>query len=512
VVSFVRDITQKKLYEQSLKDSSKLINALFDAIGETLIAIDTQGMIIAANSTAAERFELSRESFIGMNIRDIPHDVIPEDIQTKRWTKVKDVITSGQSTRFVAERNDHYYDTCFYPVTSDQGTVTHVVIYAREITVRVKQEQRLRESEEKFRTLVNAAPEEIGILDRSGTILFVNQKLAKRYQLPPEAFLDKPFSDFVPKSLADKTVTTLEEVINTRQNAVFFTDLTVQGKTNYYELSIVPLSQGGKTISNVMLIAKDITEINKSQRTLREFSEQLVDAKRLTSIGTVSAMAAHELAQPLTVARLSVQNALSALQDEQPPYNSIQEELTECLKGIEEVHRVVKYLRNFAKKEILRCIEELTLHEAIGRIIDLLTDGCRQSHLTIDAEQLKSIRPIWSSLRDLEQLSYILIENSIQACDGSCDHTLAIEGRVEDEQLLLTFADDCGGVPVDSVKNIFEPFFTTKNNRDNMGLGLSVVDKLVRDLEGTIQVNNRPGKGVTFILQLPLIYSSNPVT
>ena len=104
---------------------------------------------------------------------------------------------------------------------------------------------------------------------------------------------------------------------------------------------------------------------------------------------------------------------------------------------------------------------------------------------------------------DVEQLVFILLENCLQAVDGKNDHRLVIEGRAAPESVVLTFADDCGGIAPEHLDRIFEPFFTTKSRDIGTGLGLCIAERIVEDAHGHMEVKNTQGVGISFIITLP---------
>jgi signal transduction histidine kinase len=105
--------------------------------------------------------------------------------------------------------------------------------------------------------------------------------------------------------------------------------------------------------------------------------------------------------------------------------------------------------------------------------------------------------------RDMEQVFFALVENTIQAADGTTDHQLLIAGRARGVSVELQFVDDCGGIAPEHVDRIFDPFFTTKGDNEGTGLGLCIVEQALSRVGGRIRVDNRPGEGVTFVITLP---------
>jgi len=112
--------------------------------------------------------------------------------------------------------------------------------------------------------------------------------------------------------------------------------------------------------------------------------------------------------------------------------------------------------------------------------------------------------PVYANEKDMEQMCFALIENAIHAADGKKQRKLVVSGRKADDKVMLRFEDTCGGILPEQVDRIFEPFFTTKPPGEGTGLGLCIVDRVVRQAGGTIRVENRPGEGVTFHVTLPV--------
>jgi PAS domain S-box-containing protein len=378
LIAFVRDITPRKQSERALHDAQMLTHALFNAITETVFAIDVTGKVIAANETAAQRFQETVASFVGSNIRHLAPEVVPKELQTQRWNAIQEVIRLKTALRFVAERHRRFYDTCFYPVLDEQDMVTHVMIYAH-----------------------------------------------------------------------------------------------------------------------------DITEQKSAQDALQEYHRQMAKAEHLASTGTLSAMAAHELAQPLTVARLCTQNALAALAG-RGDLSHVVQDLEDSLDGIQRTEDVVKRFRNFARMTPDIKMTQIHMLALAQRVFRLMQERCAQARLEVQFEGLSSLPTFRWYEEDMKQLFYIFVENALQATEGVSPRQLQIQGTLENRQLQLQFSDNCGGIPPAHEPKIFEPFFTSKSPDKNTGLGLCVAQRMVEDRGGRIHFENRPGQGVSFFLTIPL--------
>jgi len=126
-------------------------------------------------------------------------------------------------------------------------------------------------------------------------------------------------------------------------------------------------------------------------------------------------------------------------------------------------------------------------------------DSGRPTHV----KGMADLPPIYACSTDLDQLLFIFLENGFQAADPDKEYTLNITGISTEEGLEIRFDDDCGGIKPEDEARLFEPFFTTKP-RSGTGLGLCVAERIVEEIGGGITLENNPGHGATFIIQLPI--------
>jgi two-component system, NtrC family, sensor kinase len=120
-------------------------------------------------------------------------------------------------------------------------------------------------------------------------------------------------------------------------------------------------------------------------------------------------------------------------------------------------------------------------------------------------EDLHDIPELVGSPIDFEQVFFIMIENAIQAAEGKKDCEVQIGGRIEGNQVVIRFSDNCGGIEPENIDKIFDPFFTTKMPDKGTGLGLAVVKRIAENYGGSIGVESRWGYGTIFQIRLPLM-------
>jgi C4-dicarboxylate-specific signal transduction histidine kinase len=138
------------------------------------------------------------------------------------------------------------------------------------------------------------------------------------------------------------------------------------------------------------------------------------------------------------------------------------------------------------------------------RVARLLAESARQARVTLHVEDMGKLPSVFLNEGELEQILFALIENAIQAADGKEAREVVICGTAKDEQIELTFCDNCGGIAPENLEKVFEPFFTTKPRGQGTGLGLCVVQDAVARVGGHVRLESELGKGSTFFVVLPV--------
>ncbi|MCJ7523291.1 MAG: PAS domain S-box protein, partial [Dehalococcoidia bacterium] len=157
-----RDITEQKQAEEALLESEEKGRALLNAPPDSAILIDRAGIILDLNRVAADRFGKTVDELIGVNI----YDIVPPDVAKGRRAQARKVISSGMPTRFEDERAGIIFDSTYYPIFDARGKVTRLAIFARDITERKQAAEALRQSEERYRTIVENIRDVIWTTDK----------------------------------------------------------------------------------------------------------------------------------------------------------------------------------------------------------------------------------------------------------------------------------------------------------------------------------------------------------
>lgn len=252
-------------------------------------------------------------------------------------------------------------------------------------------------------------------------------------------------------------------------------------------------------------------------RELRETQAQLVQAAKMASLGELVAGIAHEVNNPLayvmshldTVER-SLGRVAAEAADGLPPraqsaLAKASTRLTDMRGGLVRVRDLVLKLRTFSRLDEGE-FKSVDMRESIESVLAILQHRLRDGHARVDAayadDNVISCYPA-----PLNQVIMNLVANAIDAVEG--DGTVRIRTERGGDAFRIVVADDGPGISADLRERIFEPFFTTKPVGKGMGLGLSIVYRIMQAHRGSIAVREREGGGAEFIVSLPLDLKEN---
>jgi len=243
----------------------------------------------------------------------------------------------------------------------------------------------------------------------------------------------------------------------------------------------------------------------RAQEELNKYHEKMFRAEQLASLGTISTTIAHELNQPLTVIQLFLQQALRGIKkDSGLDGGKVVENINDSLEEVSRAITIVDRFRRYARKSSPMDVSETDLGKISRNIVTVLSERAGRVKLDLSMEIKDSPLLIRGDVIEFEQLFFVLIENAIQAANGKRRCKLAISAFLEDGRIQLVFADTCGGIEQANLKKIFEPFFTTKPARVSTGLGLCILERIVRKYGGLVRVESQIGVGSTFYVTLPI--------
>ncbi len=381
----------------------------------------------------------------------------------------------------------------------------------QELLERKRVEEKIRESEERYRGIFEYADDIIYLLGPDGSFWSLNPAFERLTGWQPDEWIGKPFAPIIHPDDLPRALDVFRNTLAGQSTPAF--ELRIARKTGEYfdsELSIAPVTTGGEVAA--IGIARDVTErkqmgerIRRQNEELeakvRERTQQLVAAQedlvrkeKLAVLGQVAGSVGHELRNPLGV----MSNAVYFLQTVLSEADATTKEYLGIIQDeIAGAERIVADLLDSVRIKPPQP-ETVGVNELIAQTLRKCTVP---AGVSIQVEIPETLPPLRVDARQIHQVLRNLICNGIDAM--SAGGTLEIRARADAQAGTVTVAvrDSGCGMTSEQLAKLFQPLFTTKAR--GIGLGLVVVKNLTQANGGSVAVESEPGKGTVFTITLP---------
>lgn len=277
VAVLARNISEQKLAEDIQRRDLELTKLLVDAPTDMSIVIDTAGKLLMASDSFAQRTGRSLEDLIGMSLWTL----FPPEIIRQRQAIFNEILRTGKPIRFEDQREigdgpNVIYDAYAYPVFDERGDIVQIAVIARDITKRKLDEDNLKENFDLLKLLINAPTDIVLMTDSQGKLLMANDTFATRIGLPLENLIGKKLEELFTPEAAKRRRQHFDELIRTNKPQRF-EELSMLGEYPpiIYDTLIYPIHNLAGEIAQIAVIARDITDLYKTQEELRNSKEQI---------------------------------------------------------------------------------------------------------------------------------------------------------------------------------------------------------------------------------------------
>jgi len=241
-------------------------------------------------------------------------------------------------------------------------------------------------------------------------------------------------------------------------------------------------------------IAELTSGFNMMVKRLKKSQMEMAQLERETAWKEMAKQVAHEIKNPLTPMKLSVQQLVAAYKDKSPKFDAIFDKVTlTIITQIETLKNIASEFSNFARMPKLN-IERVNLIGCVKEAINLFANENLQIKFEYDKDEII----INADYGHLNRTLINLFRNSVQASAKN----ILINISLENGMCSMKLIDDGKGIEKENVEKIFEENFTTKSG--GMGLGLSMAKKFLENIGGNISIEKTSNEGTTFLITIPL--------
>ena len=519
---FARDNSERKKAELVLRESAQRLQSVIENLSEGLIIARLDGQIIHWNRAALRMYGFNTEG-------DLIHD-LPSFFSTFALTTIEgEPVPFKQLPLARIFRGEQLHDVQLRirrisggwdRIFSYDGAIAPDIVgtpvaflMVTDITSRFQAEEALRESEERFRQVVENMDEVFWMTEPSrNRMLYVSPAYKKIWGRECESLYASP-ENWAAAIHPDDRQRVVEAAVNKQALGTYaesFRILRPNGDMRWIHDRAFPVRDHDGRVYRVVGTATDITEH-------RKLEEQFRQAQKMEAIGTLAGGIAHDFNNILGA--IIGYTELAGMDAKTP---AVRSSLDEILRACKRAGDLVRQILTFSRQQ-----EQKRLPMQLWRVIEEATRLLRAalpSTIQFEIELAKNAPTVLADPTQIHQVVMNLCTNAAHAMAGRPGRLGIKLDRFEaDEEFAklhpgcrpggyarLTVSDTGHGMEKSVLGRIFEPFFTTKAPGEGTGLGLSVVHGIVQSHEGFITVYSRPGEGTTFHLYFPA-HESNEV-
>jgi len=363
--------------------------------------------------------------------------------------------------------------------------------------------------------LLEASPDGVMVIDRDFRIINCNDSPLITVGKGREFVLGKSCFEVIYDSQKHCNcmgrICPAQETLKTRKpSRVLHENFSINGEPQVSQVTAYPIFNQLNEIVQLVITVRDITKaltdrIEQRTQVIKDDLARFAQEDRLSSLGRLVASVCHEINNPITSIVTFNKLILSYLQKNQmPPEGSagFERYLDLSIREALRCGSIVNNLLTFARQKSVEA-KDIDLIEVVKTIMILTKHQFDSGQVEVEVNLPKAPFNVCGDSAQIQQCLMNLIFNAIESMpEGG---KLAISGGLDngEDMVWLTVADNGQGIKPEDLSHIFEPFYSTKVDGKGVGLGLSMTYGIIREHNGVIEVDSKPGKGTVFKIKLP---------
>ena len=530
LVGMSRDVTATVLAQRALQQSERKFATSFQSSPDsvTLSRVD-DGILLEVNEVFTQVYGFSREEAVGHNATELGIWVYPEE----RHRLAALVRENGGATGFEAtfrRRNGEIRHGMLSSRRVEIDGQSCMLNTARDMTEHRLMESRISESEQRYREIFENTSDGIFMvevtLDDRFRLLSCNPAQERMMEIAAKEAVGKYIDEYLPSAIADTAVAQNRACIAAGRQMSFESSVDLDSGQTFFNTTLVPVRDETGRIARLVGVTQDLTERKRAEERERTHEQQLFQAAKLASLGTLVSGIAHEINNPNNFIRLNAQNLKKIWPDvrsilgrsaEADPdltlggvsFMTAREMVGDLLAGIEagsnRIEKLVVNLRDFSRGDEGELKERVDVNAALESALMIIRDLIQKSTDTFVVNTTADLPLVLGSYQQIEQVIINLVTNACQALP-SRDRCVAIATKTGTggDSVVVEVVDEGNGIPAANLARITDPFFTTKRSRGGSGLGLAVSSRIVANHGGRLSFHSEVGVGTRATVELPL--------
>ena len=485
-----------------LADSQVKFRSFIEHAPDGVFIMNKAGQYLEMNEAVCSITGYRREELVKMTL----HELITETSREK-WDSflLKFFNTGTANAELTFKHKNGKIRWC--TVDGVRLSEEQYLCFSKDITQNKMAADALMKSEEKYRTLLNASPEGIIIVDLKGIITDVSEIGIELYGSDsPNELVGKHILRFLPAGLKSKFreiyTKTLEEGL------VQSVELKLLNKNKVPFISEISTTLiQGKNAESIayMIVIHDITHRKKLER-------QMIHNDRMTTLGEMATGIAHEINQPLNTLSILFDNMLLAASKEDAlPKSYLEKKIQKIYDNIFRIKTIIDHVRVFSRSQEDAIFSSFEINESIKNAVSMISEQFRHKLIELEISVNDALPLSYGNTYQFEQVILNLLINSKDAIEEletkmgkSIEKKIEINAYQYCKQIIVEVKDNGIGIKTEELEKIMLPFYTTKEAGKGTGLGLSITFGIIKEMKGEISFQSEPNKGTKVTIKLPV--------
>jgi PAS domain S-box-containing protein len=500
------DIDDRKRAEEALRASERNLIQIVNTVPVLAWSARPDGSAESLNQQWLAYSGLSAEQAKdwGWTTAIHPHDL---DHLNNDW---QSAIATGEPVEIEARmrRFDGSYRWFLFranPLRDQSGAIVRWYGANVDIEDRKRSEEALRQSEQRFRLIVDGIAGLVAIMSPTGELEVVNSQVLADFGKTVEQLKGWSTSNAVhPDDLSAVFSAWMRSVETASVYDVDHRLLRTDGEYRWFHARGLPLCDAQGRVLRWYVLLTDIHDRKQTEEALTVARAELAHVARVTSLAALTASIAHEVNQPLSGIVMNASTCMRMLSGDQPNIEGARETARRTIRDGNRASEVVTRLRAlFKRKEV--AAESIDLNDTAREVIALSLSELQGNRVMVRQDFTENLPPVKGDRIQIQQVILNLLRNASDAMRDVYDRPrhLLIKTECDDGKYVQLTVQDSGiGFAADAADHLFESFYTTKE--DGMGIGLSVSRSIIEAHRGRLWASANDGVGSSFKFSIPL--------
>lgn len=520
------EIGKREQSETALKEIKNAAEIILSSIPDSVCYIDASGRWIYANEAIMRNLELDK-NYKGKTNEELGK---ANEFLKQTYSYFDDCHELAWKSRRILREEDSLpqrdgsvkiFDTIKVPFFNEDKSKNGILIVARDITATKESQLKLKQSEERYKRLVDVMPEAIYVLDENGKNIFSNKAGARLagadnpkqlIGMDYRRFLSRDYHEISQEKFSKLTSNKINKTIRLERKFV-----TINGDLIDVECNCIKYKFEDKDA--ILIVVRDVTEKKKNEELKIRVEEKTKQLNKIVEYDKVKteffSNISHELKTPVNVIFSAIQIVEMILKEHKCKSKcTVEKYICTMKQNCYRLTRLINNILDISKIDSGYCklmMQNIDIVNLIESITLSVVEYAKSKEISIifDTDVEEKIMAV--DVDKIERIILNLLSNAIKFTDKEGNILVSIKN--EDNYIVISVRDDGIGIPEEKQKNIFERFIqvdkSLSRNNEGSGIGLSLVKSLVEMHGGSIRVKSNLGKGSEFIIKIPVANINN---